>query len=85
MREGQAGVIDHQHEPGMKVADEIFFVNAVAIGKGVAVEEDVNGKRPALHTGVGVPTERILFCHIEKSRSLERRAGCAEDRSPPVN
>ena len=73
MGESQAGMIDHQHEPNMQIADEIFFVNAVAVGKGVAVEENVNGKRPALHTSVGVPTERILFVILKKVGAL--RAG----------
>lgn len=62
-------MINHQHEPGMNIADEIFFIDAVAVGKGVAVEKDVGGQRPALHTGVKIPTDRFLFVVLEKVRA----------------
>lgn len=45
--ESQAGVIDHQYEPGMKIANEIFFVDAVAGGKGIAAEKDIDHQCPA--------------------------------------
>src|SRR3546814_8874568 len=58
-------------DPGLQVADEGLLIDAVAVGEGIAVEEDIAQHGTAFHPGEQIPAEAVLL--QEETRSRQAR------------